>query len=539
MSKRCAAAFIAFCFVFMTLYFKLVYISTSDTYVKTANEQSSYTLSLPTDRGTIYDANFNKLVNTKEEYTCAVLPTAENILKLFNLTADDINSDELIKLAEKGKPFSLRVTKEISEDNIITFKSYDRYPEKLIAPHVIGYTDSSTGEGLTGIEKAYNDYLTLEGENTVRYTLDGIGRAFDDIEPTVTKSESSDKGVVLTIDKNIQTICEQVGSELIGKGAIVVMECSTGKLRAVCSFPEYTFDTLAKDVSDEENSPMINRAFTATAIGSTFKIVTTACALTQGINVDEEYDCTGSIEVDGTVFKCHNLSGHGLQDIKAGLMNSCNTYFINLSQKLDVKTFLNIASDMSFGKQYQLAPGLYTAKGILPDESEILASGDMANLSFGQGKLTATPVQIAQMISCVVNGGVTPVPMLIEGETSDGKTLINKPQEVTGIRAISESTAEKIKGYLVSCVMENEGQNALPELDFAGVPITTAGGKTATAQTGVYKDGKELCNGWFAGFFPAENPIYTIVILKEEATSGNVDASPVFSKIVSRMCALG
>lgn len=532
MGKRMIGIFCAICLLFTGLYLRIAAIMSDDSYAQAAVKQSSYTLKLPASRGMIYDSGFSPLVNQTVKYQAAVLPSESNIQAIMN-AAVGISKDDLTELFRQGKPFFCEVnTDNMNLEGVEIFKVPQRYGTEMIAPHVIGYLDKSTMQGITGIEKAYNSLLNQKEEETqISYALDGLGRPLAGAQPEVKQGAQPENGVVLTLDQQIQKICQRAGEQKIEKGAIVVMECDTGKLRAVCSFPEYSMKTLSKDVIDEENAPMINRAFNPTSVGSTFKVAIAASALMQGYSTHAPYTCTGAYQMGETTFQCHYLPGHGQLEMRSALINSCNPFFIYLGLGIDFKNVLNTANDLSFGKQYELAPGIFTQAGILPAMDDIRDLGEIANLSFGQGNLLATPVQLAQMISCVVNNGVTPVPMLVEGETIDGKSMSTSYEPSIGIQAMDEATAAQLKEYLVACVMEHEGQYAKPQ-------TVSAGGKTGTAQTGVFKNGKELCNGWFVGFFPAENPKYVVAIVTEDSDTGNMSASPVFSMIADQVTAL-
>lgn len=531
MEKRLVAVFCAVCVLFTGLYLRIGNIMSDDFYLETAKAQSSYTLTLPTERGGIYDCNFSPLVNQSYRYLAAVLPTEENFSVISKYVVN-LNEEELEKLYAAKKPFLCSVsTYQITAPNVSVFPIHERYSEELSAPHLIGYLDNSTKKGIYGLEKSYETLLTEGAEATrITYTLDGAGRGLEQAEPTIDYGALPSSGVVLTIDQKIQSLCEKIGAKHLKKGAIIVMETATGKLRAVCSFPSFTMKTLAQDVSDTEMSPMLNRAFLPFSVGSTFKVVTAAAALSEGLSPSETYTCPGGYQLQEQVFHCHDRNGHGTLDMKQAMMVSCNPYFINLGLKTPLPSLLSMANDLSFGKQYELAPNLYTQAGSLPKASELTQPGQIANLSFGQGALTATPVQLAQMMSAVANGGNTPTPILVEGITKDGKT-VDSPAEISGIRAFSPEIASVLKEELVAAVMEQEGQYAKPS-------NTTAGGKTATAQTGIFQDEKELCNAWFAGFFPAESPKYTVVVLSEESESGNRDASPVFKEIAEAVTVL-
>jgi penicillin-binding protein 2 len=523
MWKRLIGVFCVICLAFTFLYLRIGAIATDDFYVEAGKSQSSYTLTLTTRRGNILDTNEKPLVNETYKNIASILITQENASYVQEITG--LSQEEMQEYLKQQKPFLHEVSvSESDDDNVIVFSVADRYQEDQIAPHIIGYLSGDSG--VTGLEKAYNEKLS---ENTqtveVTYTLDALGRAIPGMKPEVKITQSSREDLVLTIDRDIQEICESAGKS-IEKGAIVVMEAATGKLRAVCSFPEYSTYSLTDDMQSED-APMINRAFTPLAVGSTFKIAVVATALEEGISPSLCYDCTGAYTLGETVMHCHRRDGHGVLKMEDALINSCNPYFINLGLQLDRNHLLRMANDLSFGKQYELAPGLYTQAGYLPDS---LSDGALANLSFGQGDLLATPVQLTQMISCIVNNGVTPIPTLIEGWKKEGGGYESLTETPLGITAMEPTTAYKLKSFLISCV-DAPNQNAKPTL-------SGAGGKTATAQTGEYVDGEERLNGWFVGFTTAEDPQYAICVIVEDAESGNIDASPIFAEISDKISQL-
>lgn len=516
--------------VFTLLYLRIAWLAATPFYAETAQSQSRYTLALTQGRGTIYDCNGNRLVNAESGYLAAVMPSQENFAAVAS-HAVKLSRQELEQLWEQGKPCVVQVDGEFDSPDTWIYQVPIRYGEDQLAQHVVGYTDSS-GQGAAGVERGYESLLASEdGGFSLTFTVDAFGRGVSMEEATGKLDNSA--GVVLTLDREIQQICETTGEQYLEQGAVVVMEAATGKLRGVASFPSYSTDQLAEAVADEENTPLMNRAFQAYAVGSVFKIVTAAAALEQGISPDFTHNCTGSITVDGTTFRCHHLAGHGLLDLKGALMESCNPYFIALSQQLDPTRFWQIACGLGFGCSAELGDNLITASGALPDPEELKNSGAMSNFSFGQGALTATPVQLAVMVSCVVNGGWAPSPSLVEGTTQNGTDLDTQRISPQLTQVMSQETASILKEDLLACVMEQPGQNATaPNGEYV------AGGKTGTAQTGqMNENGEEYNNGWFAGFFNAGGTDYVVVVLSQQAESGNADAAPVFRQIALEMTA--
>ena len=528
MSRRLAVFFCLFALCSLLLFFRTGGIVLNDSLQQTANTQSRYTLTFGETRGKIYDCRMRTLVDEETEYLAACLPTPENMVALLANAA--ALGEGIGEQMEGGKPFLTKSTiATLDIEDVSFFAVEKRNGEKQLARHVIGYLDSQR-QGVTGIEKAYDAFLSAKNaSSSITYTVDGMQSPLPGIPPQIRLAPVRTGGVVLALDRRIQSLVEEAGNRYLKKGAIVVMEPSTGKLRAVASFPGYTEDTLAQAVGDEENAPLLNRAFSAYNVGSTFKIVTAAEALEEKVTTSDSFFCSGKTEVFGQVFRCHEEWGHGELDLRRAMMTSCNPYFIQLGLTLQPEGFLSMAQDLSFGKASLLAEGLETASGVLPELAELSSPAAVGNLSFGQGSLTATPVQIARMMSAILNGGVTPEAMLVEGTTQDGKLIDRREEVPAGVKAMDEQTARTIQEYLIDCVMEEPNQNARPR-------YVTAGGKTGTAQTGQYgEDGEEKLNGWFAGFFPAEEPQYVVVVLAEEARSGNQDASPVFRAIADAL----
>lgn len=532
MEKRLVVTFSFFTVLSFLLFFRVGALSSSETLSQVAQTQSTYSLTVETTRGQIYDSRFIPMVNQEKSYVASCLPMPENMDLLLRSGALEPFSTKvtLSELIKEGRPFLAKCSRaSLDIPGVTVFAVDERYAEETMASHILGYLNSE-GKGVTGIEKAYNDYLTRNSsESVISYKVDATGAPLLGVSPSVSLAPVQTQGVVLTLDSRIQKIVEEVGSRMLERGSVVVMEPSTGKIRACASFPTYSVENLAEAVQDQEASPLLNRFFCTYNVGSTFKIATAAAALTQGISPATELFCGGKVNVLSQTFKCHDLNGHGLIDLRKAMEVSCNPYFIQLGGELDRAEFVSMASALSFGKQSVFADGFAPAKGYLPTTEELFNPAALGNFSFGQGTLMATPIQIAQMVSAVVNEGKTPGASLVEGLTTDGKIVDQREAPMASTQAMSPYVAKQIQSYLISSVMEVENQHAKPQ-------YVTAGGKTGTAQTGQYgDDGEELLQGWFAGFFPAEEPQYVVVVLSENCRTGNQDASPVFREIADQL----
>lgn len=524
--RRMTVCFCVFCVGFLALYLRIGMLGRSEELAETAVKQSRFTLTAAEDRGNIYDRDLQLLTGEKTEPVSVVLPSAENAGKVLQQVPSS-RKNAVGKLLSRGAPFLLTGAELSSVDGVFTFERQVRYSG--LAPHILGYLDSG-GAGVTGIEKSFDRLLSENGRKIeVVCSLDGLQRPISGLPPEIRES-GSEYGIALTLDKEIQALVEKAGQEMLEKGAIVVMDPYSGEILASASFPDYDPNDLSKAVKDTENTPMINRAFLAYSVGSTFKTVTAAAALEEGISLTETTECTGRIDISGQIFRCHKRSGHGEVDMLDAMKESCNPYFIGIGQQVGGEKLLETAERFGFGQKITLADGITVSGGSLPTALSMVNPAAAANLSFGQGELTASPVQIARMMAAVVNGGQLVTPTLVLGET-DGKSIFRKAAPLKK-QILDRGIAAQLQTFLIHCVMVAEGQNALPQ-------TVTAGGKTATAQTGRRdKEGNELEHGWFAGFFPAVNPSYVAVVFSEDSGFGNTTAAPVFARIADEVMAL-
>lgn len=524
MGRRAVYLFFMFSLIMGMTALRLIDINQSE-YAQSAQSNNSISLKVSTCRGEIYDCNMKKLVNTQLKYYAAAKPSALAISALKPY----LTESKLSKITERmssGYPVCVEIpVSEINCGDISVISVYSRYSLKQSAVHTIGYLDS-TLSGATGIEKSFNNILSGDGRDcTVSFPVDAKGRVLAGGTVTVKNSRiTSKRGVVTTIDKDIQSLAEKAMVEnRIECGAVVVLNVKTGEIKAIASMPMYDPNNIAAYLNDDD-SPFINRALTAYSVGSVFKCVIAAAAIEQGGLEGYEYICNGKTEINGTVFNCHEDKGHGKINLSNAMAHSCNTYFINLAQKIKKARIIEVAEKIGFGEESQLAAGINSAAGNLPDITELDSPAAVANVSFGQGSLLATPLQIAEMTACFANGGRLIKSTLIKSIIDDNGNVIQEKTDAAPEVILPQSTADKVKKLLIYTVESGSGSYGRPEK-------TTAGAKTATAQSGIYSEGIELYNTWFTGFFPAENPQYAVTVLRENGKSGSTDCGPVFRQI--------
>lgn len=523
MYKRLIIMAVTFAFMFSVLYMRIYVIVRNDDYIETGKNQGVYKLTVGNTNGNIYDRNYNKLINNQTNYYAVINPTSSATEEILPAVTD---KDEFYSQLVYGSPFVCQVNcSEFESDDITVFEIPERYGNNQLAQHIIGYVQD--GKGVSGIEAAYDDFLRSNVQkNTVTYSIDGQGTVLQGLNKEIEADDEMTAGVVLTIDKYIQAICELVGKK-IEKGAIVVMDIRTGDILGMASFPSYSVENLEEAVNNK-NSPLIDRCLYSYNVGSIFKLITAQAAFAQGINEDFSYNCTGYTEIDGQVFKCHDLSGHGIQNMTEAMTNSCNTYFIELAKHIDNQLFRETAEKMGFGMSIPLASGITASGGNLQSLDDLSMPAEKANFSFGQGKLMASPVQICTFTAAIANEGKLFVPRLVKGITNDGETIVNEEQ-IKYTQVLDRNTAFRLQDLMIAAVNNNENSNARPRNAYAA-------GKTSTAQTGRFgTDETEICHGWITGYFPVSEPKYAVTVLCEDSGYGNDCAAPIFKEIAERI----
>lgn len=528
MGKRVTALFGAFALLFSVAVWRISYLGRNDTFTKAAAQQSHFLLEITNSRGVIYDSELNPLAGGDEQLLAAVVPGNSAAMALKDQFA---STEEWQAALGVNSPFVMPVTKEtFASEDIEVFSVPVRYGENFTAAHVIGYTDGDGG-GVAGIERVYNDFLRKVGlKISLRYKVDAIGRAFSGGGAERIEEGSHQDGVVLTLNKRLQQACEGLLEDGSTKGAIVVMDVQNGDIKALASAPGYDPRNVASVIADQDG-PLINRGFYSFAVGSSFKILVAAAALEKGIPAARSYSCEGYIDIDGQIFKCNNLAGHGALTMKEAMACSCNIYFIKLAEEIGAGALRDAAVEFGFSKSDLLAEGYQTATGNLPSESDLNNPAELANFGFGQGFLTATPIQLAKLVSAVANGGRLVSPRLVQGLYTGG--VLEETEAYAQNTVLSEKTAARLREFMAEVVNTGSGVSATPF--FGG-----AGGKTASAQTGVYDEEKnEIVHGWFCGYYPAENPQYAIVVLAENGQSGSKVAGPIFAKVANYLWAFG
>lgn len=529
MYKRAVTAFFLFCICLGMLCIKLFTLSFK---IDAAAHIESHSKKITLDylRLPMLDCNGELLCNYETENFVAAKPLYD-VLPVFREILSKSDLKTVAETIAHGSPVCVKVknSEEQNDLNMVTLKKYVRYPDGTFLSHLTGYVNSD-GDGVSGIEKAFNTSLKTDISLCASFPCSADGQiimgAKIETEPLY---YSKNCGIKLTIDKKIQLVAEDaMKNSDIKKGAVLVCETETGAIKALASVPFFDKNNVAVSLEDDE-APLVNRALSAYPVGSVFKAAVAAAALENGIPPAFSFKCKGSYTVDGKVFHCNNGTAHGVVDMEKALVRSCNCYFIKLTQQMGYKPLLELSGILGYGKSFEIAKNLFASEGNLPTADKLRSTGQQALFSFGQGTLTATTIQIANTFTAIGNKGQYTEPYVVENLTDAKGRELYRFTPKAPIRAFSEETAQNLTKMLKSVVKDGTAKNAQSEL-------FESAGKTATAQTGTFNPDKseKLCT-WFGGFFPADDPKYTVVILKEEGTTGGEDCAPVFKEIAEKI----
>lgn len=379
------------------------------------------------------------------------------------------------------------------------------YPYGNVFSHVIGYSDPELGN--TGLESVENFELLTSNA----FFLEKLQNQFTD-------SKNRGDTVVTTLDADLQ----QASYDALGdnRGAVVVMEASTGKILSMVSKPDYDPNSILSDWStlnsDEENSPLLNRATQGSyAPGSTFKIVTTLAFMRQNSNfADYTYDCSGEITTGDTTIHCFNGTVHGFEDLRSSIANSCNASFANIGTLLDIDGYRDTAEDLLFNSDLPSVLGYTKSSFALTSES---SEAEIMMTAMGQGKTTVSPYHMALITQAIANGGTLMEPYLVDSVTNYTGTEIRRNVPKSYRRLMTSDEAAQLKEYMTAVVEEGTG-SVLSGSSY------TAAGKTGTAEYSL-SDG-EKTHSWFMGFTNVDNPDLVISVITE-GSDGSVSGKAV------------
>jgi len=547
----------------------------------------TYVQGIPAPRGQISDRNGEPLAQTRVFINLGInfptpldlTPTAAvafgraQIAKAEKLLKRSIAlSDELITrhyLNRGFLPFDIAQDLSATEqeavtrdggDGLILHPLYARsYPNKSLAAHILGYAGRAgkgpdgpvqnnellwpEAEGRDGLEQTFNEQLTGKpGQMT--YNFDAQGRK---VSEKITLAPEPGYNVVTTLDLQLQRLCEKVLAEGCKRGAMVFMDPNSGDILSMASYPAFNPNVFIPTISQEQfkalnedpDLPLLPRAYrSAYPPGSTFKVIVGLAALESGkITLDQEFSGPAALQIGNIVMHNWKKGDAGMLNFAEALEQSCDTWFYQVGIKTGAKPIVEWALKFGFSQKTGI-PLRYEAEGTIPTNEYLekrhlprLSSGGIANISIGQGDVLVTPLQMAQAMATIANGGAFYQTRLVKQvQGLDGKIVTGFEQRLRDEVEMTPEILETLRNAMVAVVSGGRGT-----AHKAGVDGIDVAGKTGTAQWGPKKS--ERYAAWFAGFAPADKPKYAFAALYEsdpgdkEAHGGKV-AAPMIGKVL-------
>ena len=544
----------------------------------------TYILDIPAPRGQITDRNGAPLAQNKLSYNLAInFPTP---LDFSDAQAIGFARDKIDK-AEKllGRPIKISddaILRHYRNRGILPFEiapnlsksEYDEvkdvkapmvvrpiyvraYPNGKLAGQIVGYT-GKTGrnldgiidnhetlwpetEGREGLEQTFNEMLTgKHGE--YKFTFDKDGRKTSEklITPPVPGNT-----VVTTLDLRLQELAEKALEAKAKRGAIVVVDPNNGDILAMASWPTYDPNVFIPSISPEKfkalqdnpDIPLLPRAFRSSyPPGSTFKVAVGIAALESGaVRPEDAYECVPAIEIGNLTFHNWKKTYRGSLNFVQALTESCDTWFYQVGIKTGADPIIDWALQLGFGEKCGI-PLRGEVEGRVPNDQYMkathgrkLLNGDIANMSIGQGDTLATPLQMAQAMGIIANGGTSYQTRLVQ----QVQTLNNEIVTAYQVRAkktlgLSPTTIEQLHTGMIEAVNGPTGTAHQASLDTVEVA-----GKTGTAQWG--PKNKERTAAWFAGFLPADKPQCAFAALYEGEVGSKIHGGTVCGPMIAQI----
>lgn len=430
--------------------------------------------------------------------------------------------------------------------------NYREYADGTIAPHIIGVTGVISAEeyaqlksdgyamddivGKSGIEQLFEK--ELKGKNGTKI----VTTALDGTQTTKTIDLENGENVVLTIDAALQKVtqdalaekCKSLSSANASGGAAVVMNCKTGEILSIATYPSYDLSSYYKDYSKlakDSNSPLFNRALLSTyAPGSTAKVSTAIGILEEGVaDENSTIECTGTYKY-GLV--CNNNPETTTIDIRTALQDSCNIYFYHFGGELLGIEKMNMYREM-LGLGQPTGIELYENTGVLDSPSYRTSIGQTWQTGFslqsaiGQAGNLFTPLQLCNYVATIANGGTRYSAHIVKSVlSSDNSTVImEKEPEVVCETGFKKKNIQIIKeGMRRVATVTLEGSFDDTIVDVACKTGTSTVEKTINGQKGIYT------NGFLITFAPYDDPEIAVAVAVEGAYSGG-SLAPVASSI--------
>ena len=533
----------------------------SEHYSQMALELHQRERSIKAARGRILDVKGNVIADNRTVCTVSVI---YNQVKNREKVIEELSSLLEIDLETVRKKVEKRSVREIIKTNVDketgdavrrlklpgvkVDEDYKRYyPYGSLASKVLGFTGGDN-QGIIGLEVEYDDYLKgINGKILTMTDARGVemeNGAEDRLEPV------AGNNLRLTLDMEIQQYAQQLAYQTLEKKnakkvSIIVMNPQTGGIYAMVNVPEFDLndpftpdqnlrsEVLQKEAAERpagiKQQELLNAMWRNTCIndtyepGSTFKIITAAAGLEEGVvKLTDHFSCPGFRVVEDRRIRCHKAGGHGAETFLQGVMNSCNPVFIDVGQRLGRDAYYKYF--IQFGLKGKTGIDLPGEASTIMHKKENIGPVELATISFGQS-FQITPIQLITTAASIINGGRRVTPHFAAGTVSQDGEEYKAFSYPAGKRILSEETSAVMRYVLEKVVAEGSGRKAAVE----GFSI---GGKTATSEK-LPRSRKKYISS-FLGFAPAEDPQVIALITIDEPEGiyyGGTIAAPVIGTL--------
>lgn len=533
-------------------------VAKADYYDSAATQLHERERSIKAPRGKIYDRNGNILADNKAVCSVSVIHSQiedeEEVIRVLNEHLDKAEADirKKVKKVSSRELIAANIDKTtgdaIRELNVAGIKvdeDYKRYyPYGSLASKVLGFTGSDN-QGIVGLEVWYNAILAGE-DGSIRTVTDAKGIELPNVKETRVSPVPGDN-LVLSMDLTIQKYATQAALAVMEEKqakrvAMIIMNPKNGEIYAMVDVPEYDLNHPFQlntgidgyeSMTEAQKMDALNnmwRNFTVSDTyepGSTFKIVTATAALEAGtVSLSDTFYCPGYKIVEDRRIRCHKTTGHGSEDFRHALMNSCNPAFMTIGERTGATNLYQTYQKLGlFQKTGIDLPG--EANSIMHKLSDI-GPVELATMSFGQS-IQISPIRFVTAAATVINGGNKITPHIgMKVTDADDQVTTNLEYPVTE-QAVSSETSALMRDLLESVVAEGGGSKAQVE----GYRI---GGKTATSEKYPRGTGKYISS--FIGFAPAYDPQIMAFVMIDEPMGiyyGGTIAAPVVQEVFSNI----
>lgn len=514
-----------------------IQVFNTDWYREQANARRVSSQTLYAKRGTIYDRNGTVLVSSiecKNVYLNPSLIKKKQRRRAIDALVDVLGMDEDVveNLVDREGTF-VYVKRQVDEEDAellakkgiagIEFEPAIKrvYPNGSLASQVLGVVNVDN-EGITGLEKQYNEVLTgVNGSLMRERARDGsfiAGGAYE----KVPAQDGMD--IVLGIDANVQRVAEDAIAEAVERvgatyGSIIVTDPTTGEIIAACSYPTYDPTDLASASNASMNLRVVTDVYEP---GSVFKTFVSAAAIEhKGLTPNTTFDVPAEVLVGSDIVRDVDKRGAAMtMSLREILRRSSNTGMVLVGEKLGADAFSEYVIDgFQFGKSTGIDfPG--ESLGIIKKRSEY-DGASLGSMSFGQS-LAVEPVQMVRAMSAIANKGVMTTPHFLKTRAGEEVDWTDGEH-----RVLSEETAASVADMMLTVVDEGTGVDAQ-------IPGYEISGKTGTAErageSGGYEEGNHMAS--FMGFVSTKDPRVMCYVTLDGTTATSHAATPVFRKVM-------